>query len=97
MESETFPKAKFSGKIIEQIDFTSKGTYEVRAKGDFEVHGVKQTRIIKGRITTSNGTLKIESQFTIPLADHNIAVPTIVRQKIATEIEVVFSATMSIQ
>jgi hypothetical protein len=97
MESEVFPKAKFSGKIIEQIDFTSTGTYDVRAKGELEIHGVTQTRIIKGKISTDNKTLKIESTFMVPLADHNIAVPTIVRQKIATEIEIEFSATMSLQ
>src|SRR3954471_931248 len=34
MESEVFPKARFSGKIIEQIDFTTDNTFEVRAKGD---------------------------------------------------------------
>src|SRR5687767_16000291 len=34
MESERFPRAKFSGKIIEQIDLTVNQTYEVRAKGD---------------------------------------------------------------
>jgi hypothetical protein len=97
MESEVFPKARFSGKIIEQIDFTVDNTYEVRAKGELEIHGIKQTRIIKGKITTAGKALKIESSFIVPLTDHNIAVPTIVRQKIATEIELQFSATMILQ
>lgn len=94
IESEKYPKAKFSGKIIEQIDFTKDGVYDVRAKGDFEIHGQKQTRIIKGRITTKAGVVEIASRFTVPLSDHDILVPTIVRQKIATEIEVDFSSTM---
>jgi len=97
MESERFPKAKFAGKIIEQVDFTSDGVHEVRAKGDLEIHGQKQTRIIKGKITTKDGTVKIEAHFTVPLEDHNIAVPTIVRQKIATEINVDFSGTLALQ
>lgn len=94
IESEKYPKAKFSGKIIEQVDFTQDGEYDVRAKGDFEVHGQKQTRIIKGKITTKNGIIQINANFTVPLSDHNILVPTIVRQKIATEIVVDFTSTM---
>jgi polyisoprenoid-binding protein YceI len=97
MESERFPKAKFSGKIIEQIDFSRNDTYEVRAKGELDIHGEKQTRIIKGKITTSDGKLRLDARFVVPLADHNITVPGIVTQKIATEIEVVLLATMVMQ
>ena len=94
MESERFPKARFSGKIIEAVDFTIDGVYDVRAKGDLEIHGVKQTRIIKSKITIRNGQLEVESKFLVPLSDHNITIPNIVSQKIATEIEVDFKATM---
>jgi polyisoprenoid-binding protein YceI len=94
LESELYPKAKFVGKIIEPVDFSQNNTLDVRAKGELDIHGQKQTRIIKARITVNNGSLKIESHFMVPLDDHNIAVPTIVRQKIATEITVDFNATM---
>ena len=97
MESEKYPKATFSGKIIEQIDFLSDGSYDVRAKGDLEIHGVKQTRIIKGKIAIKNGSLKINATFDVPLADHNITIPTVVSQKIATQIKVQFDASMSLQ
>jgi len=97
MESERFPKAKFSGKIIEQIDFTKDDAYEVRAKGELEIHGEKQTRIIKGKITTKDGIIRLDARFIVPLSDHNITIPSIVKQKIATEIEVVFTASMSLQ
>jgi hypothetical protein len=94
LESEKFSKARFSGKIIESIDFTTNGSYDVRAKGDFEIHGVKQTRIIKSKLTVRDGQVEIESRFMVPLSDHNITIPNIVSQKIATEIEVDFRATM---
>jgi hypothetical protein len=97
MESEVFPKARFSGKIIEQIDYTTDNTYEVRAKGDLEIHGQKQTRIIKSKIIIQRGAVRVESRFLIPLADHNISIPNIVNQKIATEIDVEFSATLALQ
>ncbi len=97
MESEKFPKARFSGKIIETIDFSSARSYEVRAKGDLEIHGQKQTRIIKTKVTLENGIIRLETRFFVPLADHNISIPTIVSQKIATEIEVDFKATLSLK
>ena len=97
MESDRFPKARFSGKIIEPIDFSADGSYDVRAKGNLEIHGQKQTRIIKSRVTITNGVLNIEARFLVPLTDHNISIPAIVSQKIATEIEVEFKATMAAQ
>jgi len=97
MESEKFPKCSFSGKLIEQIDFTKNGTHEIRAKSDLDIHGIKQMRIIRGKLTINNGTLRVESQFLIPLSDHNISIPTIVSQKIATEIQVDFMASMIVQ
>jgi polyisoprenoid-binding protein YceI len=94
LESEKYPKARFSGKIIEPLDFTVDGTFEVRAKGDLEIHGQKQNRIIKSKITIRNSQLSIETKFDVPLADHNISIPRIVSQKIATEITVEFKTTM---
>lgn len=97
METEKYPKASFSGKIIEQIDFTRDSIYEVRAKGDLDIHGQKQSRIIKSKLTIKNGHLTIESTFTVPLTDHDITIPKIVSQKIATEIEVHFKASLAHQ
>jgi polyisoprenoid-binding protein YceI len=94
MESEKYPKATFSGKIIEQIDFSRDSTYEVRAKGDLDIHGQKQSRIIKSRVTIHHGQLTIETQFVVPLTDHLITIPKIVSQKIATEIVVHFRASL---
>ena len=97
METEKFPKASFSGKIIEQVDYSKNGSYDVRAKGDLDIHGVKQTRIIKGKIVVNNGSVTVDAEFMVPLSDHNIAIPSIVSQKIATQIQVQFAASMTLQ
>lgn len=97
LESEKFPLARFNGKIIEPISFTTDGTYDVRAKGELDIHGEKQSRIIKARVAIKNGVIQINTRFLVPLSDHNISIPTIVSQKIASEIEVEFQATMSLQ
>ena len=95
MESEKFPYAKFSGKIIEQVDYTQNNSAEVRAKGELEIHGQKQVRIIKSKITVQEKGVIIEAQFLVPLSDHDITIPKIVNQKIATEIQVDVNITLS--
>ncbi len=94
METEKFPACSFDGKIIEKVDFATNGTYEVRVKGELDVHGQKQVRIIKGKLTVRDKTIFVETTFSVPLADHNISIPKIVSQKIATEIEVIVTATL---
>lgn len=96
LETEEFGKATFTGKILEQVDFTTPGTRNVRAKGVLEIHGVKQERIIAATIIVKpNGLLEISSDFTVLLVDHEISIPRIVFQKIAEEINVRIRATLT--
>ena len=95
IESAKFPNATFEGKIIEDIDFTQQGKYDVRGKGKFTIHGVEQVRIIKTTINVLSDKIEINSTFTVLLVDHEIKIPTVVNQKIAKEISVEFSATMN--
>jgi YceI-like protein len=86
MESHLFPNAIFTGKIIEKINYSNEGKYEVRAKGKLNIHGVEQERIIKSIIEIKDGNLIVKSNFTILLEEHQIRVPKIVYQKISKEI-----------
>ncbi len=95
METDKYYDATFAGKVIETIDFTKDGTYDVRAKGTLTIHGKKQSRIIPSKLVISKGTLTIESNFNIPLADHDIQIPQIVSEKIATEIIVKLNVSMT--
>ena len=88
IESEKFPNSTFKGKIIEEIDFSSPGTYQIRAKGLLNVHGIDSDRIIRCTITVETGRITVESSFTVPLDEHKIKIPGIVQQKIAEEIDV---------
>ena len=92
MESDKFPEATFKGKIIEQVDLSKEGKYFVRAKGTLSIHGVDQERIIKSTVTVQNNILHVESKFSIFITDHDIKVPRVVHEKIASEIEVSINA-----
>lgn len=94
MESNRFPKASFTGKIIENIDFDAPGVQSMRAKGKLTLHGIEQERIIKCQLENKGGKLYIKSSFTVPLADHDIEIPKIVHQKIAEEIQVTVEAML---
>ena len=95
METEKYYDATFTGTLIDPIDFAKDGTYEVRAKGSLTIHGKKQPRIIPGKVIIDNGTLRIDCTFTVPLADHDIKVPQVVTEKIATEIFVKLNVLMT--
>ena len=94
VEAEKYPQASFKGKIIEDVDFTKNGIYQLRAKGIFTVHGVPQERIIKTTVTVNNNGINIQSSFAVLLNDHNIPIPKIVNQKLANSIKVEIKATL---
>lgn len=95
MESEKYPEATFSGRIIEAIEWQKNGVYEVRAKGRLNIHGVEQERIIRGTLEIQERRVRIRAQFSVLLADHNIAIPRAVFQKIAEEIQVIVEAELT--
>ena len=94
LESDKFPRASFEGKIIEDIDLSRNGAYTIRAKGNLTVHGVVQERIIKCEMTIKNGIVSVKSNFTVLLSDHNISIPKVVHEKLASEIKVEVKAEL---
>ena len=95
METELFPNSTFKGKIIEEVDLSVPGDYKIRAKGKLSIHGVEIDRIIRCDITTDKKQIKVYAAFTVFIADHNISIPSILNQKIAEEIKVDVTFTLS--
>ena len=88
IESAKYPNTSFAGKIIEEVDLSAPGTYKIRGKGKFNCHGVQQERIIRCTIEVESNKIKIDSEFSVLLEDHDISIPSVVSQKIAEEITV---------
>ncbi|MFT6745818.1 MAG: hypothetical protein ACJAZ2_000156 [Glaciecola sp.] len=97
IESALFPKANFVGKIVEDIDMTVPGTYNIRAKGKLEVHGVKVSKTIKCKLIVGKDYMTIRSKFSVTLNDFDMSVPSVVKNKLAEEINVTVNAKMKIQ
>lgn len=88
LESEKYPEAMFTGKIIEDIDFNTTGKYTIRAKGKLSIHGVEHERIIKTEITINNDEIAFSTGFNVLLAEFNIKIPKVVHEKISSEISI---------
>ena len=94
LESEIYPNSTFKGKIIEEVDLSKPGTYQIRAKGKMLIHGVENDRIIKCNLVVSDNKIEVKANFTVFLEDHNISIPSIVNQKIAEEIKLDISLVL---
>jgi polyisoprenoid-binding protein YceI len=92
MESDRFPLATYSGKIIEETDLTKDGDYYIRAKGKLTIHGVAHQQIIKCHIICKKGKIKVQADFIVMLADYNINIPRIVSDKLSEEINISVNA-----
>ena len=88
MESEKFPVGTFKGKLVDKIDFTKNGTFDVTAKGQLTIHGIVQNRDLKGKLTIENQKITLVCAFDVKLVDHKIEVPKLVFSKIAELIAV---------
>ena len=91
MESNTFPKATFKGKVTGLTAEQAKtpGTYAVEVTGDLTIHGVSKPVTTKGSMTVeAGGVIKAKSEFNVKPEDHGIEIPGEVRKNIAETIKV---------
>ena len=95
LETDRYPVATFSGKIIEKVDYNRDQKMVIRAKGKLTIHGVEQERIIKVEVDMHPRVIIFESTFSVQLQEHAINIPKIVHQKIAETVEVKVSGTLT--
>jgi polyisoprenoid-binding protein YceI len=90
MESDKFPKSTFRGKItnLSSVDFSKPGKYDVTVDGDLNMHDVTNKISVKGTIEVVQGGLNASSKFNIVPEDYKIAIPGVVRDNIAKNLEV---------
>jgi polyisoprenoid-binding protein YceI len=89
LESDKYPKATFKGKI-DGLDISkltaNPSNYNV--EGDFTMHGVTKHLKITAAVAKVNNKIVVNSTFTIKAEDYNIKIPSLVKQKVATDIKV---------
>jgi len=93
MHSDKYPKAIFKGEILDDVNLTQTGTYNVKAKGILDIHGVEQERTIDGVITVEEGKINLSAKFKVEVADHKVKIPKLVWEKVAEVVEVAVDIT----
>ncbi len=87
VESDTYPKSTFKGKIdnFSDIKFATDGTYNANISGDLTIHGVTKATTAKGTFTVKGGKVTGTSKFKVLLSDYNISIPSVVAANINKE------------
>jgi polyisoprenoid-binding protein YceI len=89
IESETYPKATFKGKLLDfKFSDLSENMKEVLIDGKMELHGKEKQIFTALKIGKFGDSIIIQGSFTVTPDDFNIEIPSIVKNKIAKEIEV---------
>ncbi len=96
MESNTFPKSTFKGKIenISKIDFSRNGEYPISVIGKLNMHGVTNDINVSGKLNIKGDDITLSSDFKIALADYKIDIPAIVRENISKEVLIKVRTTL---
>lgn len=96
METEQFPKSTFQGKVT-GYDPNATGVQNVSSKGKLTIHGQTHEVEIPGTIEKQGDKLIMKSKFIVKLEDYKIAIPQLLWQNIAEQVEVTVDFTFKPQ
>jgi len=88
VESDKYPKASFTGTYTGNVMLTSNGSYKIRVKGNLTLHNITKPIDEAAELQVSNGKLLGTAVFKLKPEDFNISIPSLVRDKINSEITV---------
>ncbi len=87
IESDTYPKATFKGKLIEfDASKLSDSPSQIMVEGKMKLHGKEKDIRTELSIYNVDNSIKIEGGFKVKPEDFGIEIPKIVRNKIAREV-----------
>lgn len=95
MESDSYPKATFKGKI-ENFDLSKLTTTakDYTLKGKLEMHGKSKDITITASIKKNGDGIDISSNFTVSTDDFGIDIPSVVSKKVSKKVAVKLEATL---
>ena len=88
IESDKYPNARFVGTYTGDVDVTKSGIYNVQVQGELTLHGVTKTINVPAIIEVKESKLTGKSEFKLIPSDFNIQIPSLVKEKIAKQIDV---------
>ena len=95
MESDSYPKATFKGKIdnfdVSKLTTTAK---EYSIKGKMEMHGKSKDITINANIKKTSDGIEIDTDFSLNTDDFDIEIPSVVSKKLSKKVAVKLNATL---
>ena len=91
VESDKFPKATFKGTVSNMniVNLSKDGSYPVTVIGMMTLHGVSKEITSGGNLTVKGGSIvAANSDFKLVLADYGVTVPSLVKDKVASEAKI---------
>lgn len=90
VESDTYPKATFKGDIenMTDLNLSKDGDYPVKISGKLTMHGITRDVTADGIFAVHGDKVIGTSNFMINPEDYDIKIPSVVRNKIAEQIEI---------
>ncbi|MBV6442623.1 MAG: Protein YceI [Saprospiraceae bacterium] len=95
LDTQTFPKAKFTGTItnLSAVNFGKDGTYDATVKGELTIKGTTKPMNEKGTVTVKGNQIEVKTKLKVVLADYGV---TFAKGKpstnVAKEVEVTLNA-----
>lgn len=96
MNSDEFPKATFSGNIINlsAVNFSKDGTYQANVEGVLTIRGKEGKVKTPATIVVKDGTITTTAVFSIKLSDYGIEGAPIAAGKVAKEPKITVTAEL---
>ena len=88
VESDKYPKASFNGSYFGEVAMQKNGIYPVKVKGQLTLHGITKEIEVNANFEVKNNLLRANSGFKLAPGDFDIKIPSLVREKIAKQIDV---------
>ena len=88
LESDKFPNATFTGKIVQDISGGIKNEVTVDAVGDLTIHGVTKNVKFKVNLTGQADFTVVKTKVPVVLKDYNIDEPSILSKSVAKDVMV---------
>ena len=99
VESEKFPRATFSGRLlgIPEGGMPTTGIVPVEVDGDLTIHGVKRRVKVPGTLEFVDKQLVAKAKFSVAPADYKIDVPSLIKEHIAKSVDITVYAVCAPQ
>lgn len=91
VESNKYPKAIFSGKILNYENILNREQSIAEIQGELTIKDVTKEVFLESKVQWETDKITLKGKFLVTVADYNIKIPAIVRRNIAEKVEVAYN------